>query len=83
MSNLQQLRELTVAQIEAYADAPDDEMMQTLVLDSIDEEIRAVRSEYASVVKAAEALLDEADEMTPRAATKERLRQALTGVSTG
>ena len=46
MQNPQELREITVAQIEAFADAPDDEMAQTLVLDSIDEEIRAVRREY-------------------------------------
>jgi hypothetical protein len=83
MQNLQELREITVAQIEAFADAPDDEMAQTLVLDSIDEEIRAVRREYEPLIRAAEKLLEEADETTPRGATKERLRIALAGVSTG
>ena len=83
MQNLQELREITVAQIEAYADAPDDEMAQTLILDSIDEEIRAVRREYHLVMETATALLDEADETIPRGATKENLRKALAGVSTG
>lgn len=77
MQDSQELREVTVALIQAYADAPDDEMAQTLVLDSIDEEIRAVRSAYEPVVKAARELLEEADKDTPRASTKERLRSAL------
>lgn len=83
MQNLQKLREITVAQIEAFADAPDDEMSQTLVLDSIDEEIRAVRREYEFLVTAAQDLIDESDETTPRAATKQKLREALLRVSTG
>jgi len=82
MQSLQEMREITVAQIEAFADAPDDEMAQTLVLDSIDEEIRAVRREYDLVVTTATALLDEVDETAPRGATKENLRKALAGVST-
>jgi len=64
MSNAEKLRSTTVAMIEAFADAPDDEWAQTLVLDAIDEELRAVRREYEDVVKAAAVLLEEADEAT-------------------
>lgn len=65
MQNPQELREITVAQIEAFADAPDDEMAQTLVLDSIDEEIRAVRREYEHIAAAAQELLDVAKNALP------------------
>jgi hypothetical protein len=41
MASPETLREITVAQMEAFADSPDDEMSQTLVLDAIDVEIRA------------------------------------------
>lgn len=39
------LRDDTIAILEAYADAPDDDMTQTLVLDAIDEEVRAAYSD--------------------------------------